>query len=456
MQKHVLLSLGLMLACTLSVGAQDTRHVMEPALPPACVSLDAQLQATTSSIAPSDERKLDSVRIQHAVDTCAKGHAVILRAAGTANAFLSGPLQLRDSVTLIVGKGTTLFASRDPALYEIAPGSCGLVNQAPPGCKPFISADHITGSGVMGDGVIDGRGGEKLLGQNVTWWQLAERARTGGRQQVPRILVANFANDFTLYRITLKNSPNFHVVYNHGDGFTVWGLKIDTPQRGARNTDGVDPGNGSSNITITNSYIRTGDDNVAIKGGAGGIRNVSILHNHFYWGHGMSIGSETFGGVSAIRVEDLSLDGPDNGVRIKSNASRGGLVEDVVYDGVCIRNSPNPIFFDTGYTAAGVLQGDRMPTYKDITLKDVSISGGGEISFNGYSSSHRIGVILEGVVITDAQPYSYSIRHADFHVGPGPMNLQLTGSDATVTGKASAGETQNCATKFVAFPKGTK
>ena len=131
-------------------------------------------------------------------------------------------------------------------------------------------------------------------------------------------------------------------------------------------------------------------------------------------------------------------------------------MQDVVYDGVCIRNSPNPIFFDTGYTAAGVLQGNRLPTYKDITFKDVNLSGGGAITFNGYSSDHRIGVTLEGVVITDAQPYSYSIRHADFHVGPGPMNLQLKGSDTTVTGKASAGETQNCATKFVPFAEGTK
>ena len=40
---------------------------------------------------------------------------------------------------------------------------------------------------------------------------------------------------------------------------------------------------------------------------------MTISHNHFYWGHGMSIGSETNGGVSKIRVFDLSLDGTDAG-----------------------------------------------------------------------------------------------------------------------------------------------
>jgi polygalacturonase len=453
MQTKLQWSCGLMLACIVSVHAQDTRHVTEPTQPPACIVLDARLQAVTGHIAASDEQNLDTVRIQHALDTCSQDHAVVLRASGAANAFLSGPLHLRNRVTLVVDRGTTLFASRDPALYQKSPGSCGVVNQAPPGCNPLISADHVIGAGVMGDGIIDGRGGEPLLGKAVTWWQLAEQARPNGRQQVPRILVADDANDFTLYRITLKNSPNFHVVYNHGDGFTVWGVKIDTPQRGARNTDGIDPGNGSSNITITHSYIRAGDDNVAIKGGQGGIHNVSILHNHFYWGHGMSIGSETFGGVSAIVVQDLSLDGPDNGLRIKSNASRGGLVQNVIYEDVCIRNSPNPLFFDTGYTAAGILQGDRLPTFKDITLKNVTISGGGTISFNGYSATHRIGVMLDNVIASGPNPYSYSIRYADFHIDPAPMNLDLFGVDATVTGKPSVGQPSNCAGKFVPFPE---
>ena len=297
--------------------AQDSRTVTEPALPPICNSLDAQLSVSGHSLAKADEDKLDTERIQQALDGCGKGKGVLLRSLESSNAFLSGPLELREGVTLIVDKGTTLFGSRDPVVYEKTPGSCGIVNDSGSGCKPLISAQHVFGAGVMGDGVIDGRGGEKLLGKDISWWDLAEQARAGGRQQVPRLIVTDSADNFTIYRITLKNSPNFHIVYNHGDGFTVWGLKIDTPKRLARNTDGVDPGAGSKNITITHSYIRTGDDNVAIKGSAGGVTNMTVSHNHFYWGHGMSIGSETYGGVSKIRVFDLSLDGPDNGIRIK-------------------------------------------------------------------------------------------------------------------------------------------
>ncbi|HEX8711502.1 MAG TPA: glycosyl hydrolase family 28 protein, partial [Terracidiphilus sp.] len=226
------------------LAAQDTRTVTEPVLPPTCATLDAQLASTGNSLAPADESKLDTARIQEAIDRCGKGHGVLLRAHGPDNAFLSGPLQLRPGVTLILGRGVTLFASRDPSLYAVTPGSCGIVRHSPGprGCKPLISVDHAPDSAVMGDGIIDGRGGEKMLGSKDSWWDLAEQARPGGGQQCFRLIVAQNSDNFTLYRITLKNSPNFHVVYGHGDGFTVWGLKIDTPQRLARNTDGVDPG----------------------------------------------------------------------------------------------------------------------------------------------------------------------------------------------------------------------
>ncbi len=351
----------------------------------------------------------------------------------------------------MIRKGVTLFGSRDPAVYETAPGSCGIVNDSPEhGCRPLIAADDIRGAGVMGDGTIDGRGGATLLGKNVTWWQLAEQARPNHRQQVPRILIADHADDFTLYRITFRNSANFHVVYNHGDGFTVWGVRIDTPKRLARNTDGIDPG-GSKNITITHSFIRTGDDNVAIKGGDP-VSDVTIAHNHFYWGHGMSIGSETNGGVNRIRVTDLSLDGPDSGIRIKSNASRGGLVSDVVYDNVCVRNSPNPVFLDTSYTAAGTLGGNKLPVYRDITLRNVRISGGGKITFNGYDHDHRITARLDGVETTDAMPYTSSVQHADITYGPGPVNLKLSGSDSTIKGSPSSMQPDSCSGKFVSFP----
>ncbi len=448
--------LAALLGVPLCLAAQDTRTVIEPFFPELCTTLDARLQSSGRSLAPADEQKLDTARIQKAINKCGKGRAVMLHVDEMNNAFLSGPLELRPDVTLIIGLGVTLYASRDPAVYAVSPGSCGVVSHAPGarGCRPLISVDHASNAAIMGDGVIDGRGGEKMLGSQYSWWDLAEQARAGGGQQVPRLVVVNDSDNFTLYRITLKNSASFHMVYDHGDGFTAWGVKIDTPQRLARSTDGIDPGDGAKNVTITHSYIRSGDDNVAIKGGPGGATNMTISHDHFYWGHGMSIGSETNGGVSKIRVFDLSLDGPDNGIRIKSNGSRGGLTQDVMYDNVCIRNSPNPVTLDTAYGAADTLQGSSPPTMRNITLRNVRISGGGKITFNGYDHTHRIAVTLDGVQITDNAKYAYGVNHADITLGPQPANLQLpAGADSTIQGTPEEGNPASCAEMFVPFPR---
>jgi polygalacturonase len=454
-----------------SLSAQDTRTVKEPVIPPACVTLKAAMTAALatsgemearSSKAGSPQGVLDTARLQQALDHCERGHAVELAADGGNNAFLSGPILLRPGVTLLVDKGVTLYGARTPEYYAITPGSCGVVNDSSgTGCKPLITATSATGSGIMGDGAIDGQGGARIMvdgkASAKTWWDLADEARDDGtqregapKQQVPRMINTDLTDDFTLYRITLRNSPNFHVAFHRGDGFTVWGIKIDTPKT-ARNTDGIDPAQ-SKNITITQSFIRDGDDNVGIKAGDGPTTNITVSHNHFYWGHGMSIGSETNGGVSGIRVEDLSLDGPDNGLRIKSNATKGGPVEDVVYEDVCIRDAKYPILFDSTYSFPGK-GATQLPVYTDITLRNVRILGGGKVQFNGFDHEHRVGVTFDGVIALDSpEHYKVQANHSDLTYGPGPLNLIFTGDDSIVTGKEVDGKLSGCAAKFVPFP----
>src|SRR5579862_5830715 len=424
--------------------AQDLRVVTEPVIPSPCSTLNAAL-------ATIDETKLDTARIQQSLDSCPAGQAVELKSSGEHNKFLTGPLELRRGVTLLVDRGVTMFASRDPRQYDVRPGSCGIVDQRGGGCKPLIHGDRVEGAAVIGDGVIDGRGGEKLLGQNVTWWDLAEQARAGGSQNNFRILVLNNCDNFTLYRITLENSPNFHVSFSGGNGFTVWGVKIQAPKR-ARNTDGIDPGN-STNVTITHSFIDTGDDNVAIKAGAGKpTTHMTIAHNHFYSGHGMSIGSETNGGASAIRVTDLSISGADNGLRIKSNSSRGGLVQDIVYEDVCIRDTKNPILMDTHYSSTTGPAQNRLPDFRDIVLRNVRVLGSGKITLDGFDAAHRLGMTFDNVTLDSPASISLTSSFADLTFGPGPVNFQPQGEGVTIKGTAGKGSPNSCGGKFIAFP----
>jgi polygalacturonase len=455
--------------------AQDTRVVTEPKIPATCVKLEARINEMGDVLNEADEAKADTARIQEAIDgfaaKCKPGMAVELAMGANGahgfNAFLSGPFELKEGVTLLVDKGVTLFASRNPADYDVsAPGTCGTIPSKGP-CKAFITV-RAKNVGIMGDGVIDGRGGAKLLGQNVSWWGLAVQgeptdARPAGiPYSDPRLISVSNADGFTMYRITLHDSPNFHVGVSRTDGFTVWGVHLKTPVHEPgpndprpRNTDGIDPGS-STNITIAHSWIDNGDDNVAIKTG---VTHMSVIDNHFYSGHGMSIGSETNTGVSTLLVDGLTEDHTTSGIRIKSNATRGGLVENLTYKNICMRGVGVPIAISPYYNNQTIegfvdpgIKGTRIPEYKSITLENITDETPGDVLIAGYDEAHRTQVNLINLTIKGITLDKMHLKLAD--IGNGGTNLPLEkaaeGNDVKVTadGKPAA-KPYSCEGKFL-------
>ena len=452
---RLLLGLSLLLPVLTPLAAQDTRVVVEPRYPPACKVLYAELapHAGTLPEEPIERHYRDNDRIEKAMASCPPGKSVVLHASKTGRTvFLISPLRLHSGVTLVVDASAAVWGSRDPRNYDVAPGSCGIVGDRGPGCLPLILAEDAPNSGLMGEGVIDGRGGAKLLAQNETWWELAHRAKVeDSNQAVSRLLVVRRSNNFTLYRITLKNSPNCHVTLDATNGFTAWGVKIDTP-KWARNTDGIDPQSGSSNITIIDSYIRAGDDNISPKANAnaGAVTHMTVRNVHFYNGHGFGIGSQTSGGLSAIRVDGLTIDGSDNGLRIKTDKSRGGLVDDVRFDNVCMREVGNPIVLNPFYTT---FDGTSIPVYKNIVLHNVHSLGAGGVTLAGLDAAHRLEATLDNVVIDGIKTSDITARHANLTLRRG--DLEPSGEDLHLTGAAGGGAAFSCDGKFVPFPENT-
>jgi polygalacturonase len=460
----------------LPADAQDTRTVAEPKIPTSSIQLPAQLRSLGEKLDAADESKLDTARIQAALDKCTPGTAVELKPASGNNAFLTGPLEMRSGVTLMIDEGVTLFGSRDAAVYDskadgATPGLCGTIATTTPpargGCRPLISIMDAKNVGIMGDGVIDGRGYAKILGKDYSWWEMSRKAEPKNeRYFTPRMIVANHADGLVLYRITLHNSTNFHVSVNGTNGFTAWGVHLLTPTTkgmDARNTDGIDPGS-SSNITIAHSWIDNGDDNIAVKAG---VSHMSVLDNHFYDGHGMSIGSETDPGQSFLLVDGLTEDHTTSGIRIKSNVMRGGPAHDLSYRNICMRGVKNPIAISpyyTGQTTEGFedphYTGNRIPDYKAITIHNVIDTTPGDVLIAGLNDEHRTEVTLDGVRIDGITPEQVHGRFATVTLGPLSTNISFIGTDIKVipnkgapvltqSGTSMAEPPFNCEEKFV-------
>jgi polygalacturonase len=446
---------GLLLAASWSVKAQDTRHVVEPTIPPPCATIAARLDYHGDRLVQADAVP-QTQAIQKAIDHCGIGRAVELKVAGGHNAVLSGPLTLRTGVVLVVDKDVHLVASNDPKDYDKTSGSCGLSNKGGGGCRPLISAVHADHSGVMGEGVIEGRGDQKLKGIPLTWWEMHDQKKGNVAHNIPWLMGTDSTNDFILYEITLRNAPNFNVFLAGGDGITVWGVKIDAPWN-SPNTDGIDP-SGCTNVTITHSYIRNGDDNVAIKAPKGKpAEHITVSHNHFYEGHGMSIGSGTEGGVSAVRFADITIDHQKAGIHIKSNPGRGGHVHDVVYEDICVRNTTTPIDVETTYIDAnapreGWINGAAFPLYTDITLHDVQTKGGSRLRLTGVDAQHVTEIRFDGLHVEGVEAMRQQVSNARITLGPGSSNWTPQGDDVRVTGAAGNGELPECSSRFVVFP----
>lgn len=430
-------------------GSGDSNLPAEPTIPSACATLQASLNVAANGV-PS-ESSLDTSRIQSALNSCGAGKAVQLTTSGANNAFVTGPLTIPTGVSLWVDTGTTLFGTRDPNVY---------------GSASALITVKGSNSGIVGDGVIDGQGGEPIIGGSGSFWD-----QNGNGGESPALIQVSGATNFTLYRITLHNSPMFHVKVNAA-GFVVWGVTVKAPSKAtnsagtalsystAHNTDGVDPGEAASNGYIVCNKISTGDDHIAIKGNSG-VKNLVIAHNRFGAGHGMSIGSEFTGGVSAINVYDLSIDGMNmgtsggssNGIRIKSDSSRGGLVNNVTYSDVCVRNLSNPILLTPFYSTA---TGTDIPQFTNIKIQNFhGISGGSntpKITLDGYDASHINSVTLDNVVIDGISASNVAASYTNVTLGPGAVNFTPTGTGVTVTNDVSGTSTPNpCTDKWTTF-----
>jgi polygalacturonase len=361
-------------AQTLATG--DSRHVFEPHYPAICTVLQAQFSSSQRTTPPVAD---DTTRLQDALTSCAStGKSVLLVSSSTSDAFYSGALTV-NGAALVVGRGVTLFGNN----Y---------------GTKQFISVTG-TNAAIMGPGAIDGRADVGISG-------------------TPRLVNVKHVTNFTAYNVTLEHSAKMHLYIEDGTGVTVWRLTVATPAN-TKNTDGVDL-DSLTDATLAYSSIEDGDDGVAIKTNSGSASNITVKHNQFYGTHGMSIGSQTFHGVSNVLWEDNIVFGTDkfgnvstdnNGINIKSDETCGGLVQQVTYRNTLLVGVKHLLIFNTYYGTCSGTPG--IPVYQDIVVDGVlavKSQSGAYSEFQGYNEANPLQLYLARVYldVTTQQKSQYA------------------------------------------------
>jgi polygalacturonase len=361
--------------------------------------------------ATGDGKTFDTAALQQALDACKSSGGTVEFPPGT---YLSRPLTLRGPTVFQLDAGATLQASTNQADFMKAPGDW-LKTKSSGDFVPFIGGKGLTNVTFTGSGVIDGNG--------AAWWGEAEKARRikpGYTLPRPNLIVLERCKNVRVENLTLQNSPKFHLVPADCDDVVISNVTILAPAHAA-NTDAIDPS--GHHILITQCKIDVGDDNVAIKAGkkipgrAFESEDITVTDCTFLHGHGMSIGSETAGGVRNVTVRHCAFANTENGLRIKSDVRRGGLVENISYTDITMSNVNPAITLTCVYqgTSAGdakpgaVASGDHLPVFRNIRIRNVTAicpKAAGLIL--GLPESCISNVVLENVRISAAKSFAIS------------------------------------------------
>ncbi|MGD0342736.1 MAG: glycoside hydrolase family 28 protein [Bacteroidales bacterium] len=297
-----------------------------------------------------DGKTLNTSYIQAAIDACSKsGGGIVIVPAGK---FITGAIFLKQGVNLGIEKDGILKGSVNQADYpqintrwegEERMWTSALIN--------IIDVNNVE---VSGAGTIDGSGTEwpGFGRQNSLQIQQLSPAERDSIMKLPRLgrpRLICFQN-CTNVRIADLNLHNqavwcLHILYCRD--VNIKNLKIRAAHT-IPSSDGIDV-DSSNRVTITGCFIDVNDDCISIKSGkdANGLlvnrpsENIIVKKCIFGYGHGgVAMGSETSGGIRNVKIISCDVDsGNWAPIRFKTQPSRSGVVENIIYRNIRIKDA---------------------------------------------------------------------------------------------------------------------
>lgn len=419
-----------------AVGWEDMPAILARIKPPKFARRDFRI---TDYGAKADGRTDCTQAISKAISACnAAGGGRVVVPPGV---VLTGAVHLKSNVNLHISEGATLKFIPEPAKY------LPLVFTRFEGTEcmnfsPLIYAFEQENIAVTGKGTLDGSASDE------NWWKWARRGAGGkpsmaaadirllremGQNGVPvkervfgegRFLRPNFIQPYRSRNILVEgvkiiNSPMWEIHPVLSTNITVRGVTVITH---GPNNDGCNP-ESSRDVLIEDCLFDTGDDCIAIKSGRDNdgrrvgvaseniiVRNCTMKDGH----GGVVIGSEISGNCRNVFVENCKMDSPnlDRALRFKSNALRGGVIENIFMRNVEIgRVAEAVLTIDFLYEAGD--KGPHKPVLRNVSLERVtSVASPRVMWIAGFS-----GVTIEDIRFTDCTFRGIEATEVMHHAG---------------------------------------
>jgi polygalacturonase len=356
-----------------------------------------------------------------AVEACARaGGGRVVVPPGV---YLTGPIHLKSNVNLRVSEGATIRFSRDPAAYlpVVLTRWEGVELM---GYSPLVYAYGERNVAVTGKGTLDGQAGpahwwpwkktgtpdsqkpdrDRLFAQAEAGVEVAERVYGAGHYLRPQFIQPYRCENVLVEGVTIRNAPMWVIHPVLSRNVTVRGVSVVSA---GPNNDGCDP-ESSTDVLIEDAVFDTGDDCIAIKSGrnADGRRlaapseRIVVRGCRMRAGHGgVTIGSEVSGSVRDVFVERSVMSSPDleRGIRFKTNAMRGGTIENVFVREVEIGEVGSAIDVDMRYEEGA--DGPFTPVVRNVRIDRMTVRRAEYAFFiRGLASSPVRGVRVDDSV----------------------------------------------------------
>ncbi|WP_155032006.1 glycoside hydrolase family 28 protein [Enterobacter hormaechei] len=316
-------------------------------------------------------QRLATSAIQQAIKSAQQNDVIVI----PQGRFLTGALFLKSGVSLRLDAGAQLVGSQDLADYPlINTRVAGIDMRWPAGIINIIDCENVS---ITGTGTIDGQG--------AIWWQ------------------------------------------------RYWGDDERSGMVGDSSTDGIDV-DSCEQVRIERCIVSCNDDNICIKSGRGreaaqkarAARDIVIRGCTLNKGSGITLGSETSGGIERVLIEDNAFNGTGVGFRIKSARNRGGFIRDITVQNLRLTDVRFPVLIQLNWfpqysygdqsnlsdkpehwrkLAEGVEGEAGLTAVSGLTIKNMTARRSDSKCFSraffieGYPERPVVGLTLEGILI---------------------------------------------------------